>query len=183
MLELRHEHLYDSRPSCPGAIAGERVAVEAAVWRGDPVDGSPTSAGERLTQSGYLTAGASPLAGSSGMVSAHEGRTPFLCIARGCRMGKLADRYAWADKVARSCTPMKKKADPEVWVHVRNDFAEIACRYLDESRYIPEAIDRPQKSFEMPIYQIYASYICALGRGLRIGANFTGGSLQRAVRS
>lgn len=46
----------------------------------------------------------------------------------------------------------EKQADPAVWARVREDFVDVACRYLDESRYIAEAIDRPQKSFEMSVY-------------------------------
>lgn len=84
-------------------------------------------------------------------------------------MGKLVDRYAWADKVARSYTPMKKQADPAVWAHVREDFVVVACRYLDESRYIPEAIDRPQRSFEMSVYQIMQVISALLVAGYKQG--------------
>jgi len=84
-------------------------------------------------------------------------------------MGKLADRYAWADKVARSYTPMKKQADPAVWSHVREDFVDVACRYFDESRYIPEAIERPQRSFEMSVYQIMQVISALLVAGYKQG--------------
>ena len=56
-----------------------------------------------------------------------------------------------------------------MWAHVREDFIDIGCRYLDESRYIPEAIDRPQKSFEMSVYQIMQVISALLVAGYKQG--------------
>lgn len=80
-------------------LVHHRVQV-IAQFSGDSVDGVVDAGGGEVYPVGVPGGGRLTFSRQFGMVSAYEGRTPFLRIARGCRMGQLADRYAWADKVS-----------------------------------------------------------------------------------
>ena len=84
-------------------------------------------------------------------------------------MGKLADRYAWADRVARSYTPTKTHVNLDVWSHVRENVVEVATRYFDESRCIPDSMNRADISFEPTVYQTMRVIAALMASGYEQG--------------
>lgn len=84
-------------------------------------------------------------------------------------MGKLADRYAWADKTARNYTPRKTHVNLDVWPHVRDNVADVATRYFDESRCIPDSMNRADISFEPTIYQTMRVIAALMASGYEQG--------------
>lgn len=125
--------------------------------------------GERFTQLGYLVAGASPLAGSSAWCQPTRGGHHF-CVLRG--------GVAWANSLtvthgltrsARNCTPKKTHVNLDVWPHVRENVVDIATRYFDESRCIPDTMNRVDISFEPTVYQTMRVIAALMASGYEQG--------------
>lgn len=84
-------------------------------------------------------------------------------------MGKLADRYAWANKVARSYTPTKTHVNLDVWDQIRDNVVEISTRYFEESRCIPDSMNRADISFEPTVYQTMRVIAALMASGYEQG--------------